>query len=375
MYFTLSAEQRQFSANLHRLLAASDVLQSARRWAAGDREPALTIWRSLAGAGVTGLVIPHEFGGLAAQPTDLLVACEELGHHGLPGPVAESLGAVPQLLAAIATTTGSAAGRLGSWLSALASGDLIATVAAPPLLPFAASADVADLILLAEPGVLRLADLGAIHHSVFAARTLAEVTEAEVIAEGPGVTTGLRSALELGTIACAAQLLGATRALLESTARHAQHRVQFGRPIGSFQAVKHQLADVLIQLELARPLLFAAAISLADESADAPRDVSAAKVACARAADRAARTALQLHGAIGYTAEHDVSHLLTLIRALGPAWGSQATHKARVLGALTGQSLPGQSLPGRSMPSRPIPSQSMSGQSVPSQTTPGPSCD
>lgn len=351
MYFTLSSEQRQFSANLHRMLTASNVLQSARHWAAGDREPGLTIWRSLAGAGVTGLVVPHEFGGRAAHPTDLLVACEELGHHGLPGPVAESLAAVPQLLTTVAMTNGSKAigsGRLGRWLSGLATGELIATMSAPPLLPFAACADVCDLILLAQPDVLRLAEQGALHHSVYAARTLAEVMEAEVIADGPGVTTGLRSALELGTIACAAQVLGASRALLESTARHAQHRLQFGRPIGSFQAVKHQLADVLIQLEMARPLLFGAAISLAEDSADAPRDVSAAKVACARAADRAARTALQLHGAIGYTADHDVSQWLTLIRALGPAWGSQATHKARVLAALAGQSMYGQSMNGPS---------------------------
>jgi alkylation response protein AidB-like acyl-CoA dehydrogenase len=373
MYFTLSTEQRQLSVSLHRMLIASHALHSARLWAAGDHEPGLTIWRSLGGAGVAGLVVPHEFGGLAAHPTDLLVACEELGHHGLPGPVAESLAAAPQLLTAVALRTSNKAvqsGRLGSWLSGLASGELIATVSAPPMLPFAANADVADLILLAEPGVLRLAELGTMHRSVHAARTLAEVVEAEVIAEGPGVTTGLRSALELGTIACASQLLGASRALLELTARYAQHRIQFGRPIGSFQAVKHQLADVLIQLELARPLPFAAAISLANESADAPRDVSAAKVACTRVANLAAKTALQLHGAIGYTAGHDVSQLLTLIRALALAWGSQAAHKARVLGALTGQPMQSSSMHGQS-----IPSQSMPGQPMPGQFMPGPSCD
>jgi len=105
---------------------------------------------------------------------------------------------------------------------------------------------------------------------------------------------------------------------------------------------------VLIQLDLARGLPFAAAIALAEGSADAPRDVSAAKVACAQAANLAARTALQVHGAIGYTAEHDVSQWLTLIRALRPAWGSQAAHKARVLGALTGQSARGRSVRGPS---------------------------
>jgi alkylation response protein AidB-like acyl-CoA dehydrogenase len=351
MDFTLSAEQRQFSAGLHRMLTVSDALGSARRWVSGDREPGLAIWRSLAGAGVTGLAVPHEFGGLAAHPVDLLVACEELGHHALPGPVAESLAAVPQLLTVVATAAGNDAamtGRVATWLAGLASGHLIATLSAPPLLPFAANADTANLILLAEPGALRLAEPAAAHRSVNAARMLADVRPAELVADGPGVTDALRSALDLGTIACAAQLLGASRALLEATVRYAQQRVQFGRPIGSFQAVKHQLADVLIQLELARALPFAAAISLAEESADAPRDVSAAKVACAQAANRAARTALQVHGAIGYTAEHDVCQWLTLIRALSPAWGSQAAHRARVLGALTSESMRGQSMRGPS---------------------------
>ena len=111
---------------------------------------------------------------------------------------------------------------------------------------------------------------------------------------------------------------------------HARQRVQFGRAIGSFQAVKHQLADVAIGLEFARPLLDAAALELADRGPCAARDVSAAKIACAGAAHRAARTALQVHGAIGYTQEHDLGLWLTKVRALIPAWGTQAEHRARV---------------------------------------------
>jgi len=165
------------------------------------------------------------------------VACEELGHHAVPGPVAESLAAVPQLLTVVATSSGHDAAltaRVATWLQGLASGHLIATLSAPPVLPFAANADMAELILLAEPGALRLAEPAATHRSVCAARTLADVSPAELIADGPGVTAALRSALDLGTIACAAQLLGASRALLEATARYAQQRVQFGRSIGSF---------------------------------------------------------------------------------------------------------------------------------------------
>jgi alkylation response protein AidB-like acyl-CoA dehydrogenase len=151
-----------------------------------------------------------------------------------------------------------------------------------------------------------------------------------------GTVSGL--AFEFGAVACAAQLLGAGRALLEASVRHVRVRTQFGRPVGAFQAVKHKLADVAIGLEFARPLLDAAALALGGgdlgEDADTVgRDVSAAKVACADAAYLAARTALQVHGAIGYTEEHDVSLWLTKIRALLPTWGTQSHHRARVLEA------------------------------------------
>jgi hypothetical protein len=139
-------------------------------------------------------------------------------------------------------------------------------------------------------------------------------------------------------LACSAQLLGAGRALLEASVRHARVRGQFGQPIGTFQAVKHKLADAAIALEFARPLLDAAALAIGDDAATAPRDVSAAKVACADAAALAARAALQVHGAIGYTAEHDLSLWLTKVRALAPAWGSQAEHRLRVVNSLAASS-------------------------------------
>ncbi|MGH3410482.1 MAG: acyl-CoA dehydrogenase family protein, partial [Streptosporangiaceae bacterium] len=132
------------------------------------------------------------------------------------------------------------------------------------------------------------------------------------------------------------------RALLEASVRHARVRVQFGQPVGAFQAVQHRLADVAIGLEFARPLLDAAACALADRQPAAARDVSAAKVACADAAHQAARAALQVHGAIGYTQEHDLSLWLTKVRALIPAWGTQAQHRAEVIAALTAAEQPGQ---------------------------------
>jgi alkylation response protein AidB-like acyl-CoA dehydrogenase len=328
----------EFAAVLHDVLAGADVPGAARRWACGDLGPGLALWRRLAGLGVTALAVPEASGGLGASPLDLAAACEELGHHAVPGPVAESLAAVPVLLAALdraephGESPDDAAARRG-WLAGLAAGDLIATVAMPPRLPFAADAGAAGLVLRAGDGVVCLPRPGTRHRSVDPARALSEAPGGRVLARD--ATDAVARALDFGALACAAQLLGAGRALLEASVRHVSARAQFGRPVGAFQAVKHQLANVAIGLEFARPLLGAAAAALAEEGPTAARDVSAAKVACADAAYRAARAALQVHGAIGYTADLDLSLWLLKVRALVPAWGSQAEHRARVIRELS----------------------------------------
>ncbi len=199
-------------------------------------------------------------------------------------------------------------------------------------MPLAASAEVAGLVLYATDGVVGRGSVDATFRSVDPSRSLAEVHRGPVLADG--VAGAVARALDFGAQACAAQLLGAGRALLEASVRHARLRVQFGRPVGAFQAVKHRLADVAIGLEFARPLADAAAAALATGEPTAGRDVSAAKVACADAAYRAARAALQVHGAIGYTAEHDLSRFLLQVRALVPAWGTAAEHRARILAEL-----------------------------------------
>jgi alkylation response protein AidB-like acyl-CoA dehydrogenase len=332
MKFALSDEQRQFGAAVHELLADAEVPLAARAWADGDHAPGLRIWQALAKAGVTGLAVPESCGGLGGSPVDVVVACEELGHHPFPGPIAESVAAVPSLLAALAAARGSEHGSAGQWLAGLADGELIATIAVPPSLPYALDADVAGLVLLADGGRVGLASPQARLRSIDGARRLFEVGPADPVAAD--ADAAIAAAMKLGTLASAALLLGAGRGLLETAAEHARTREQFGRPIGAFQAVKHAFADVLIGLGFARPLLYAAAIAVGDEAATAMRDVAAARIACADAARRAARTALQVHGAIGYTGECDVSLWLAKVTALSSTWGSQAEHRATVLAAL-----------------------------------------
>jgi alkylation response protein AidB-like acyl-CoA dehydrogenase len=349
----LSAGRRPvptWAAVLHDMLGAAEAAAAARSWADGDLAPGLALWGRLAGLGVTALAVPEKWGGLGADATDLAVACEELGHHAVPGPVAESLAAVPSLLAALSETDGRAgpvrhdsADRRGEWLAALATGDLIATLAMPPWLPFAADAEAAGLVLLAEPNAVSVGRAGTRHRSVDPSRSLSLVVGDDGLARN--AASAVARAFDLGALACSAQLLGAGRALLEASVRHVSVRAQFGQPVGTFQAVKHKLADVAIALEFARPLLDAAGAAITVGAATAPRDVSAAKIACADAATLAARAALQVHGAIGYTAEHDLSLWLTKVRALTPAWGSQAWHRQRVLAALATSPVAGREAP------------------------------
>jgi alkylation response protein AidB-like acyl-CoA dehydrogenase len=334
-----STEQREFAATLHALLAAAGTPAAARNWARGEHGPGLALWRSLARAGVTALAVPAARGGAGAGPLDVVIACEELGHHPVPGPVVETVAAVPALLAALCPAEGRLEGvgtLLEGLVEGLVEGRSLATLCAPPVLPSAVDADVARVAVLVDPdGGAHLAtprSTDRAQHSVDPTRRLFALapTRRLTAAGGPEVV----AAVELGTLAAAAQLLGAGRAMLELAVRYAGQRHQFGRPIGSFQAVQQQLADVLIGLDFARPLLHAAAHALAHGAPTAARDISAAKVACADAADRAARAALQVHGAIGYTVEHDLGLFLTKVRAMLPLWGTRTAHRNRLLAVL-----------------------------------------
>jgi len=299
MRFAPSREQREFASSLADLLAASDVPTVARAWADGDVASGRKLWMRLADQGVLSLGDP----GSGATPVDLVLAFEQLGRFAVPGPYVESAAVLPAL------------GR--------ADDSAMATLAAPPWVPYALDADACDAVYLLDGEELSSASVTRSVPSLDPARRLTEVTAFEPLG---AVDAAL--ALDLGVLATAAQLLGGGTALLERSVDYATQRTQFGRPIGGFQAVKHQLADVHVALEFARPLVFGAAVTLD------PSDVSAAKVACGDAAYRAARTGLQVHGAIGYTAEYDLVHWLVKVRALVNAWGTQRQHRDRIRPAL-----------------------------------------
>jgi alkylation response protein AidB-like acyl-CoA dehydrogenase len=327
MRFELTDEQRGFADSLDHLLAGADTRGAVRCWAAGDSGPGLKLWARLAELGVTALAVPEEAGGLGASMVDLVVAFEALGRHAVPGPWVESAAYLPALLVPLAADN-RAAGILGS----LAKGS-VGTVAVPPHTPRALDADVAQRVFVDAGGTLRWATAAAMRRSVDPARRLFEVTPGETLAPAPASARPF----EVAALATSAQLVGLGERLLAMAVGYAKQRSQFGRVIGEYQALKHVLADVRVRLDFVRPLLYGAALAVDSAAPTASRDVSAAKFTAADTAYVAARTALQVHGAIGYTAEYDLSLWIGKTRALVTAWGTPAEHRASVLTALTDQ--------------------------------------
>jgi hypothetical protein len=285
--FELDGDQQDFAAALEGLLSAVDPVGAARAWAEGDHGPGLKLWIRLAELGVTSLATE-------ATAVEVCIAFEALGRHAVPGPWVESAAYLPVAL-----------GR---------EVEGVATVAVPPLVPYALDADVADHVYV---GSSHAQSVGERVGSVDPTRHLYPVVgEGEVHEE----------AFDLAVLATAAQLLGAGERLLDESVAYVKQRKQFGREIGSYQAIKHRLADVRIALDFARPLVFGAALGAVP--------ASAAKVAAGDAAYLASRTGLQVHGAIGYTRELDLSLWLSKVRALVTAWGTPAYHRNRVLEGL-----------------------------------------
>ncbi|WP_424890911.1 acyl-CoA dehydrogenase family protein [Streptomyces sp. XH2] len=335
MKFVLGTEQQDFARVLGRMLGAADTPAAVRAWARGDHGPGLAVWERVARAGVFGLAAPEAFGGAGPLPAEVAVAFTELGRYAVPGPVVETV-AVTALLARLA-----AAGRTvlaEAWLPRVCEGGARVTAAlpgAPGGSPYALDADVCDGVFVVPAGTDDLflaAGHGPVQPSLDPARRLAVPRcGAEPVASGRAVREAARHAADWAAFAAAAQLLGVGAALLERTVAYVRQRRQFGTPVGAFQAVKHRLADTRAGLEFAGPLVHGAAVALAAGAPRTAAEVAAAKAAASDAAYAAARAALQLHGAIGYTAEYDLSLWLGKARALRSAWGSPADCRARTL--------------------------------------------
>ena len=263
------------------------------------------LWRKLGDIGVLGVLAPEAQGGLGGDFLDLVLLLEETGRAALPEPVVEHAAvAIPELDDA----TDAAAGAI--------------TVTAMGYAPHVLYADSADLVLHAgrfvDPRTLELEHRETVDHS----RRLFTLGHPEM--------TGAQGTADRGALGTAAQLIGLAQEMLDLSVEYAKQRQQFGVPIGSFQAIKHKLADVRLALEFSRPVVYRAAYSVAHGDPERSVHASMAKAYASEAALLSARHALQVHGAIGYSYEHDLHLWMKRAWALADAWGDAASHRRRV---------------------------------------------
>lgn len=298
-------------------------------WAAG---PPRALWHVLAELGLFGMTVAEEHGGLGLDERDAVGVIEETGRAAVPGPVAETFAAAHALRAADLA--------LGGPLAKLVSGELSVSLGLGED-PLVESADWADLLILQHDADLHAVPATQVQverqESIDGARRLFTVAWEPTAATMIGSDDLVSEVRDRLLLATSAQLVGLSRQLLDLAVAHVGVREQFGRPLGAFQAVQHRLADVAVGVEFAAPVVARAACSLAAGAPSASRDVAIAKAFASEAAERAAYSALQVHGAIGYTREHDL-HLYALRAwALALAHGDAATHRSRVAADLLGE--------------------------------------
>jgi len=314
--FALSDDQIAFRDAVRDLLAKEctpAVVRAAWDAAPGDLDRG--VWDSLDAMGVLSLLVPEADGGLGLDETFLVPILEECGRAALPHPVVETAMVAAPLL-------GAGAG-------------IVSTDLGGPILPCAADAD--QLVLRASDS-LRVAGRGSVElvlvDTVDRARRGARVAAAPpgaILTDDPDA---IELALDRGALGTAAVLVGLGQAMLDLTVAYVTERQQFGQPIGSFQAVKHHLADAAVHLELTRPAVWRAAWSVAHDAPTRARDVSMAKAMASDTAELVGRQALQCHGAIGYTMEADLHLYLKRTWALARCWGDTAHHTDRVADTL-----------------------------------------
>jgi alkylation response protein AidB-like acyl-CoA dehydrogenase len=327
MQFSFNSDQHEFARGLREMLSAEFPPTALRAvWDEGTGTDSV-LWGRLAEMGVLSMMVPSERGGMGGTFVDAVLLLEELGRAAVPGPVIETM-AVGAL--ALGST---------SWAEGIADGStsVTAVLMGEPYVPHAL---ISGLILVPGPNdnSVQVFDASSATiqpvSSLDRGRLLAAVSFA---GDGESVPFQRDEALRAGALGSAAYLLGLSSRMLDIAGDYARDRRQFGQPIGAFQAVKHLMADALLKVEFARPAIYRAAWSIATQSPNVDRDVSMAKALASDAAQKAARSALQVHGAIGYTWECDLQLFMKKAWALLPAWGSAQYHRRRVAEAVLGQ--------------------------------------
>ena len=365
MEFDLNDDQRALRDEARRFLEREAPVAYAREMLEDDRGWSDEVWGKVAGLGWTGLPFPEDAGGLGEGFIALSILLAEMGRVVHPGPYLSSV-----VLAGSAVLEAGSDAQRKELLPAIASGELIATLAFDES---PARWDEAGVDLQARPdgdgarlsGEKRfVTDGGSAERLVVVARgpdgvglylaragegvsatpivsmdgtrKVADVRFDDVPAErlGEGGWDAVRRVLDRAAVALSAEMLGGAERVLELSVEYAKERIQFDRPIGSFQAVKHRAADMLLDVESLRSAVYYAAWAVERDHPDASLAASMAKAYASDAFRRVASGGIQIHGGIGFTWEHDLHLYFKRARASEAAFGDATWHRERMAGLL-----------------------------------------
>jgi len=326
MDFSLSEEQELLQDTVRGFVARECPPRAVHAIYDGERGAVSALWQGLCEIGVPGLVVPEAHGGAGLELLDLALVAEELGRGAVPVPF------LGHSLAALALASGGSAGQQAGWLPRLASGGARATVALAEdggswlpstwrvelangrvtgrkqLVPEAEGAEV--FVVGCRGGALALVEAGPSvrvtqEPTLDRGRPLATLDLEDAPAETLAFSDAARL-VDAGSVLLAADAFGAAHQLLRATAAYLQTRQQFGQPLAQFQAVKHQLANMALDIDPTRGLWWYAAHAFDHVPAEAPRAAALAKAHITERAQQVGRDAVEAHGGIGFTWECDV---------------------------------------------------------------------
>lgn len=360
---TLSAEERTALQDaVSRLLADRSTEADVRKAMETPAGYDAGLWTELSEMGVTGLLIDPEFGGSGAGPMELEAVMEVAGAALLCAPLLASgvlaaellrvLGdeaaksrLLPGIAAGTTLATVALTGDAGTWTAAgvgvTAAGDALSGAAsyvlhgqnADVLLVLAWDGDALAVFEVdAKAAGVSVAALPTFDHTLRLARISFDGAKGRRLSGG--AWPAAEAAMRLALVALAGEQAGGAKRVLEFTVDYAKNRFQFGRAIGSFQAVKHMASDILLESESAVSAARNAAARLAEGAADADAAVSLAAFACADAFNQVAATAIQMHGGIAFTWANPAHLYLRRARADAQLFGAPAVHRERYLQAL-----------------------------------------
>lgn len=315
MDFSLSEEQQELAATVRSLLAKRADPRVERYDDA--------LWQTLCEQiGVAALAIPEEYDGFGASLFETAVVLEEVGRSLAPSPLLGSVIAAEALLA------GADADAKVRLLPRIAAGEVVALVdGGRPAL----DGDLASIVIaVTDDGLFEVEDAEtAWVPSMDQTIRLATVTGGTRTRIGDGPAARERARL-VGAAGCAALAVGCAARALDMTVSYSKERVQFGRPIGSFQALKHRMADMLVRLEMSRSASWAASYAVATGTDDAAELAHVAKSYCSEALAHIAGETVQLHGGIAITWEHDAQLVFKRAHALGQLFGAPREHRLAI---------------------------------------------